>query len=154
MSVSEGAKAPDFEMPADGGGTVSLAGLRGRTVVLYFYPRDDTPGCTTEARAFRDAMPDFAGIDAAIVGVSRDSVARHDTFKSKYGLPFTLGSDKDGTVCAAYGTWVQKQMSGRSYMGVERATFLIDGSGVVRKLWRKVRVKGHAEAVLEAARAL
>ncbi|MDH3739048.1 MAG: thioredoxin-dependent thiol peroxidase [Alphaproteobacteria bacterium] len=154
MSVSEGDKAPAFSMTTDGGGSVSLKDLKGQTVVLYFYPKDNTPGCTKEACAFRDLMPDFSDIDAAIIGVSKDSVKRHDNFKAKYELPFTLASDDDGSVCEAFSTWVQKKLYGREYMGIERATFLIDGKGVVRKVWRKVKVNGHAEEVLESAKAL
>lgn len=154
MSLQIGDKAPAFSMPTDGGGEVSLAGLEGRPIVLYFYPRDDTPGCTTEACGFRDSMPDFSRIDAAIVGVSRDTVAKHDKFKAKYELPFTLGADETGAVTEAYGVWVEKSMYGRKSMGIERATFLIDGAGVIRGIWRKVKVKGHVEEVLAAARAL
>jgi peroxiredoxin Q/BCP len=154
MSVSEGDKAPAFAMATDGNGTVSLKDLKGQNVVLYFYPKDNTPGCTKEACAFRDLMPDFSGIDAAIIGVSKDSVKKHDNFKAKYELPFTLASDEDGSVCEAYGTWVQKKLYGREYMGIERATFLIDGKGVVRKIWRKVKVAGHAEDVLESVKSL
>lgn len=154
MSLQIGDKAPAFTMPADGGGEVSLAGLKGRPVILYFYPRDDTPGCTTEACGFRDAMPDFSKLDAAIVGVSRDTVAKHDKFKAKYELPFTLGADDTGSVTEAYGVWVEKSMYGRKSMGIERATFLIDGAGVIRGIWRKVKVKGHVEEVLAALRAL
>ena len=152
MPLAEGDKAPDFTMPTDGGGTVSLAGMKGGPVVLYFYPKDDTPGCTKEACAFRDAMPDFSAADARIVGVSKDSAAKHDRFKAKYDLPFTLASDTDGSVCEAYGVWVQKKLYGREYMGIERATFLIGADGRVKRIWRKVKVPGHAEAVLEAAR--
>ena len=154
MSVSEGDKAPSFAMATDGGGTVSLKDLKGQNVVLYFYPKDNTPGCTKEACAFRDLMPDFSGIDAAVIGVSKDSVKKHDNFKAKYELPFTLASDEDGSVCEAYGTWVQKKLYGREYMGIERATFLIDGTGVIRKVWHKVKVAGHAEDVLESAQSL
>ena len=154
MSPQIGDKAPAFTMPADGGGEVSLAGLKGRPVILYFYPRDDTPGCTTEACGFRDAMPDFSKLDAAIVGVSRDTVAKHDKFKAKYELPFTLGADDTGAVTEAYGVWVEKSMYGRKSMGIERATFLIDGAGVIRGIWRKVKVKGHVEEVLAALQAL
>ena len=154
MTLQIGDKAPDFTMPTDGGGQVSLAALKGRPVVLYFYPRDDTPGCTTEACGFRDAMPDFSGIDAAIVGVSRDTVAKHDKFKAKYELPFTLGADESGAVTEAYGVWVEKSMYGRKSMGIERATYLIDGAGVIRGVWRKVKVKGHVDEVLAAVRAL
>jgi peroxiredoxin Q/BCP len=149
-----GKKAPDFTLSADGGGTVKLSELRGRKVVLYFYPKDDTPGCTKEACGFRDALPDFSKIDAEILGVSKDSVARHDKFKAKYDLPFTLLSDEAGEVCEAYGTWVEKSMYGRKYMGIDRATFLIDETGTLRAEWRKVKVPGHVEEVLEAARGL
>lgn len=154
MSVNEGDKAPAFSMPTDGGGSVSLKDLKGRPVVLYFYPKDLTPGCTKEACAFRDLMPDFSKIDAEIIGVSKDSVKRHDNFKTKYELPFTLASDEDGSVCEAYGVWVEKSMYGRKYMGIERATFLIDAKGKVRNVWHKVKVAGHAEEVLEATKAL
>ena len=154
MSVSEGDKAPAFSMTTDGDGTISLKDLKGQTVILYFYPKDSTPGCTTEACAFRDLMPDFSGSGATIIGVSKDSVKRHDNFKAKYELPFTLASDEDGAVCEAYGTWVEKSMYGRKYMGIERSTFLIDKKGVVRKIWRKVKVAGHAEDVLENAKSL
>tara|TARA_R110002110_G_scaffold2756_1_gene13305 strand:- start:50480 stop:50944 length:465 start_codon:yes stop_codon:yes gene_type:complete len=154
MSVTEGGKAPAFSMPTDGGGTIALKDLKGRPVILYFYPKDSTPGCTTEACDFRDLTPDFSKIDAEIIGVSKDSVKRHDNFKAKYELPFTLASDEDGDVCERYGVWVEKNMYGRKFMGIERATFLIDAKGVVRKIWRKVKVKGHAEDVLEAVKAL
>lgn len=154
MSVKEGGKAPAFSMPTDGGGKIALKELKGRPVVLYFYPKDSTPGCTTEACDFRDLTPDFSKIDAAIVGVSKDSVKRHDNFKAKHELPFTLASDEDGDMCERYGVWVEKSMYGRKFMGIERATFLIDAKGVVRKIWRKVKVKGHAEEVLEAVKAL
>ena len=149
-----GDKAPNFKMPTDGGGEVSLKGLKGRKVVLYFYPKDDTPGCTKEACGFRDALPDFSKIDAEIIGVSKDSVAKHDKFKAKFELPFMLASDEDGSVCEAYGTWVEKSMYGRKYMGIDRATFLIDESGVVRGEWRKVKVPGHVDTVLKAAQDL
>ncbi|WP_193170011.1 thioredoxin-dependent thiol peroxidase [Nisaea nitritireducens] len=152
--VDVGDKAPEFSMATDGGGTVSLASLKGKKAVLYFYPKDDTPGCTKEACAFRDAMPDFSGVDAEIIGVSKDPVAKHDKFKAKYDLPFTLASDEESDVCEQFGVWVEKNMYGRKYMGIERATFLIDAEGVVRNVWRKVKVPGHAEAVLEAVKAL
>ena len=154
MSVELGDKAPDFTLPADGGGKVSLKDLRGKTVVLYFYPKDDTPGCTTEACAFRDSLPDFSKVKAAIIGVSRDGTASHEKFKKKFKLPFPLASDEDGKVCEAYGVWVEKSMYGRKYMGIERATFLIDEKGVVRAIWRKVKVGGHAEEVLAAVKGL
>jgi peroxiredoxin Q/BCP len=154
MSLKVGDKAPDFTLPSDGGGKVSLKALKGGAVVLYFYPKDDTSGCTAEACAFRDALPDFSKAKAAVIGISRDSVASHDKFKTKYELPFPLASDADGKVCEAYGTWVVKSMYGRKYMGIERATFLIDGKGVIRHIWRKVKVPGHAAEVLEAVAAL
>ncbi|MCY4309912.1 MAG: thioredoxin-dependent thiol peroxidase [Rhodospirillaceae bacterium] len=151
MTLAEGDQAPDFTMPTDGGGSVSLADLRGGQVVLYFYPKDDTSGCTKEACAFRDAMPDFSKVKARIIGVSKDTVAKHDKFKAKHDLPFTLASDEAGNVCEAYGVWVEKNMYGRKYMGIERATFLIGDDGTVKKIWRKVKVSGHADAVLAAA---
>ena len=154
MSVNEGDKAPEFSMPTDSGGTISLKDLKGRPVVLYFYPKDSTPGCTKEACAFRDLMPDFSKIDAEIIGVSKDSVKRHENFKANNELPFTLASDEDGDVCETYGVWAEKSMYGRKFMGIERATFLIDGKGRVRKVWRKVKVPGHAEEVLDVTRTL
>ena len=149
-----GDKAPNFKMPTDGDGAVSLADLKGKNVVLYFYPKDDTSGCTKEACGFRDNLPDFKKVKATVIGVSRDSAASHDKFKKKYELPFTLGSDADGKTSGAYGTWVEKSMYGRKYMGMERATFLIDGNGVIRGIWRKVKVPGHVEEVLKAVKAL
>jgi thioredoxin-dependent peroxiredoxin len=154
MSIEIGDKAPDFTLPTDGGGKVSLAKLRGRKVVLYFYPKDDTSGCTAEACGFRDAFPKFGKIDAEVIGISRDSVTSHDKFKKKHDLPFTLASDEKGEATERYGVWVEKSMYGRKYMGIERATFLVDEKGVVRGLWRKVKVPGHVEAVLAAAKAL
>jgi thioredoxin-dependent peroxiredoxin len=154
MSLKVGDKAPDFTLPSDGGGKVSLKALKGKAVVLYFYPKDDTSGCTAEACAFRDALPDFSKANAAVIGISRDSVASHDKFKTKYELPIPLASDADGKVCEAYGTWVEKFMYVRNYMGIESATFLIDGKAVIRHIWRKVKVPGHANEVLEAAAAL
>ena len=152
--VEIGKKAPAFKLPTDGGGSVALKDFKGQKLVLYFYPKDDTPGCTTEACGFRDAMPDFSKVDAVIIGVSKDSVARHDRFKAKHDLPFTLASDEDGKICEAYGTWIEKSLYGRRYMGIDRATFLIDEKGTVRGEWRKVKVKGHVDEVLEAAKAL
>ena len=153
MSLKVGDKAPDFTMPTDGGGKVSLKDLKGKKRVLYFYPKDDTPGCTTEACGFRDALPDFSKVKAAIVGISKDSAASHDKFKTKFKLPFPLASDEDGKVCEAYGTWVEKSMYGKTYMGIERSTFLIDETGVIRNIWRKVKADGHAAEVLAAAEA-
>lgn len=150
----EGRKAPDFTAPTDGGGTFKLSALRGKPVVLYFYPKDDTPGCTTEACGFRDAAPDFKKLKTQVVGISKDSVARHDKFKAKYELPFTLVSDEDGKICEKYGTWIEKSLYGRKYMGIDRATFLIDGDGVVRRVWRKVKVAGHVDGVQEALKTL
>jgi peroxiredoxin Q/BCP len=150
MTISPGDAAPDFTLPVDGGGTLTLSALRGRKVVLYFYPKDDTPGCTKEACAFRDAFPDFSRGSAEVIGVSRDSAERHDRFKAKYELPFRLASDEDGKVCEAYGVWGEKSLYGRKFFGIERTTFLIDGNGRVEKVWRKVKVDGHADAVLKA----
>ena len=152
--IEDGAKAPAFTMPTDGGGEISLAALQGKRVVLYFYPRDDTPGCTKEACAFRDLHPELQSLDAVVIGVSKDTAASHDKFKAKYELPFTLAADTDGTVCEAYGVWVEKNMYGRKSMGIERATFLIDETGTIRRIWRKVKVDGHAEAVKAAIAAL
>ncbi|KZD02670.1 thioredoxin-dependent thiol peroxidase [Oceanibaculum pacificum] len=154
MTVDVGDKAPDFSMPTDGGGSVSLSGLKGKKVVLYFYPKDDTPGCTKQACAFRDNLPDFSKIDATVIGVSRDPVAKHDKFKAKYELNFPIASDEDGKASDAYGTWVEKSMYGKKYMGMERTTFLIDGQGVIRNVWRKVKVDGHADEVLKAVQAI
>jgi thioredoxin-dependent peroxiredoxin len=154
ISLEVGDKAPGFSLPADGGGKVSLKELKGKKVVLYFYPKDDTAGCMAEACAFRDSLPDLSKVKGAIVGVSRDSVASHDKFKTKFNLTFPLASDESGRVCEAYGTWVEKSMYGKKYMGIERSTFLIDERGVIRAMWRKVKVPGHAEEVLKAAEAL
>ncbi len=154
MTLDIGDKAPDFTLPTDGNGTVSLAKLKGRKVVLYFYPKDDTSGCTAEACGFRDVFPNFRATDAVVIGVSKDGVASHDKFKKKYELPFTLASDKESDMCERYGVWVEKSMYGRKYMGIERATFLLDEKGVIRGAWRKVKVPGHVEAVLAALKAL
>ena len=154
MSIEAGDKAPDFTLPTDGGGSVTLSKLKGKKVVLYFYPKDDTSGCTAEACGFRDSFPNFRKIDAAVIGVSRDSVAAHDKFKKKYELPFTLASDTEGKVTERYGVWVEKSMYGRKYMGIERATFLIDEKGVVRNVWHKVKVPGHVDEVMKAVKAL
>ena len=150
----EGQKAPAFDMATDGDGRACLSAFAGKTVVLYFYPKADTPGCTTEGQDFSALIDDFAAANAVVIGVSRDPVKKLDRFKAKHDLKVILGSDEDGTVCDAYGTWVQKQLYGREYMGVERATFLIDGQGVIRQIWHKVKVKAHAMAVLETARAI
>ena len=154
MSVELGSKAPDFTLPTDGGGSVKLSELKGKKVVLYFYPKDDTSGCTAEACGFRDSFPDYTGADAVVVGISKDSIVSHEKFKQKHNLPFILASDAGNNVCEKYGTWVEKSMYGRKYMGIERCTFLLDREGVVRGVWHKVKVPGHVAEVLKAARAL
>ena len=146
--------APAFDLAADGGGNASLAALKGRKVVLYFYPRDDTPGCTTEAIAFTALQDDFAAAETTVIGVSKDSVASHAKFRAKHALGVGLGSDPDGTVIEAYGAWVEKSMYGKKYMGIDRSTVLIDRDGKVAAVWRKVKVPGHAAAVLKAAQDL
>ncbi|ODR99865.1 alkyl hydroperoxide reductase [Methyloceanibacter methanicus] len=154
MVLQVGDKAPSFTLPTDGGGEISLKDCKGEAVILYFYPKDDTSGCTAEACAFRDALPDFSKAKAKVIGVSKDPVKKHDKFKEKYDLTFPLASDEDGKICDAYGTWVEKSMYGRKYMGIERSTFLIDGKGVIRAIWRKVKVPGHVDEVLKAAQEL
>lgn len=151
--LSIGDKAPDFSLPADGEKTITLSGLKGKKVVLYFYPKDDTPGCTIEAKDFRDHLQDFTKAGAVVIGMSKDSVKSHEKFKEKYCLPFPLASDESGSTCEAYGVWVEKSMYGKTYMGIERATFLIDEKGVIRHIWRKVKVEGHMAEVLAAAQA-
>lgn len=151
--LKPGDPAPPFDLPTAGGGRVSLAGLKGKQVVLYFYPKDDTPGCTKEALNFTEKAKRFAAAGAEIIGVSRDSVAKHDKFAAKHGLKLTLASDEDGKICEAYGVWVEKKLYGRSFMGVERATFLIGPTGRLRRIWRKVKVPGHVDEVLAEAKA-
>jgi peroxiredoxin Q/BCP len=151
---SVGDIAPDFTLPRDGGGTVTLSALRPGKVVVYFYPKDDTPGCTTEAIDFTRLKDAFAAAGTTVIGVSKDSVASHDKFCRKHGLGLILASDEGGTVCEDWGVWVEKSMYGKKYFGVERATFLIDGNGRVAQAWPKVKVPGHADAVLAAAQAL
>ena len=146
-----GDKAPDSSAPTDGGETLKLSSLKGKNVILYFYPKDDTPGCTKEACGFRDTMEQLANANTVVLGVSRDSVKRHDNFKAKYDLNFRLVSDEDGAICEAYGVWVEKMNYGRTYMGIERSTYLIDAKGKINQVWRKVRVKNHVAAVAEAA---
>lgn len=153
-ALHPGSPAPDFDLPADGGGRARLKDYAGRTVVLYFYPKDDTSGCTKEAADFTDQAQAFAAAGAVVIGVSKDSVASHDKFKAKYGLKPVLASDVEGAMIESYGAWVKKSMYGRSYMGVDRSTFLIDGQGVIRRVWRKVKVAGHVAEVLEAVREL
>lgn len=150
--LSEGDLAPAFSLSLGGGGTVSLRDLAGKTVVLYFYPKDDTEGCTAEAIDFSTLKVDFAAVGATVVGVSPDSVKRHVNFAAKHKLSVDLASDPDLAAANAYGVWVEKSMYGRSYMGIERTTFLIGGDGRIARIWRKVRVRGHAAEVLEAAR--
>lgn len=152
--LKTGDLAPNFNMPTDGGASVELSALKGKNVVLYFYPKDDTPGCTTEAIDFSTLIADFDAANTVIIGVSKDTVAKHDKFKAKHELKVILGSDEDGNVLEAYGVWVLKKLYGREYMGIERATFLIDGDGKLAQIWRKVKVKGHAQAVLDAVHAL
>jgi thioredoxin-dependent peroxiredoxin len=152
MSLQPGDVAPDFDLPSDGGGRVRLADFKGRKLVLYFYPKDDTSGCTSEAQAFAAAAGDFKAAGVAVVGISKDSVKSHDKFKAKYDLNFALGSDTDGAVVERYGVWVEKSMYGRKYMGIERATCLIDAAGRISRVWRKVKVPGHAAEVLKVAR--
>ncbi|CAH1670220.1 peroxiredoxin [Chelatococcus asaccharovorans] len=154
MAVEAGSAAPAFELMTGASQRISLASLRGSKVVLYFYPKDDTSGCTREAIAFNALKADFAAADTAIVGVSADDVVSHDRFKAKHGLSLTLAADPEKSAIDAYGVWVEKSMYGRKYMGIERATFLIDETGKVAQVWRKVRVPGHAEEVLAAARSL
>ncbi|MGF1641708.1 MAG: thioredoxin-dependent thiol peroxidase [Rhodospirillales bacterium] len=154
MTLNIGDPLPDFRLPADGGSILSKADLRGRKVVLYFYPKDDTPGCTKEAQGFRDAATEFAAAGTTVIGVSKDSVASHDKFKAKHGLNFHLLSDQDGCLCESSGVWVEKSMYGKRYMGIERATVLAGADGTVRRVWRKVKVPGHVAEVLAAAQAL
>ena len=153
-TLAVGDKAPDFTLERDGAETIRLKDFKGQNLVLYFYPKDDTPGCTKEAIAFTQAKAAFDRAGTAVVGVSKDSLVAHDKFKAKHGLKVTLGSDPEGTACEDYGVWVEKSMYGRKYMGIERATFLIDGKGRIAEIWRKVKVPGHSEEVLAAAKAL
>ncbi|WP_439140170.1 peroxiredoxin [Roseicyclus sp.] len=152
--IEIGTQAPDFTLPRNGGETLTLSALRPKAVVLYFYPKDDTSGCTREAVDFTALADAFATAGAVVVGASKDSAAKHDKFVAKHTLGVALVSDEDSDLCERYGVWVEKSMYGKSYMGIERATFLIDGSGVVRAVWRKVKVPGHAAEVLDAVKAL
>ena len=149
-----GDAAPDFKLPTDGGGETALKDYKGQKLVLYFYPKDDTPGCTKEACAFKEALEEFNALNTAVIGISKCSVAKHDKFKAKYDLNFPLASDEDGDVCERYGRWVEKNMYGRKYMGIERATFLIDENGKIAQIWRKVKVKNHIPAVKDAVEGL
>ncbi|MEQ8936453.1 MAG: peroxiredoxin [Amphiplicatus sp.] len=152
--LEEGVMAPAFSLPTDGDGKISLKELAGKKLVLYFYPKDDTEGCTKEAVGFSEEIKAFQKAGAVVVGVSKDSVAKHDKFKDKHGLKVILGSDETGKTVEAYGVWGEKTLYGRKFMGIERSTFLIDAKGVIRKIWRKVRVPGHVAEVLEAVKAL
>jgi len=152
--VSEGDVAPGFALPRDGGGTVSLEAFKGKPVVLYFYPKDNTSGCTKEAVNFSELAEEFAAAGAEVIGVSPDPVKSHDKFKAKHELAITLVSDEEKEAIQAYGVWAEKKMYGKTYMGVERSTFLIDADGNIARAWRKVKVPGHAEAVLEAVKSL
>ena len=149
MTLEINDTAPDFTAPTDGGDSVTLSNLQGKNVVLYFYPKDDTPGCTKQACGFRDDLPEFEKLDAVILGVSKDSVAKHDKFKAKYDLPFQLISDEDGQICEAYGAWQEKSMYGRKYMGIQRSTFLIGKDGKIKVIWPKVKVKNHIQEIRE-----
>lgn len=150
MTVTVGHRAPQFALPADNDSIVSLADFKGKNVVLYFYPKDDTPGCTLEACGFQESLSSLQALNAVILGVSKDSTASHRKFKAKHNLTFQLLSDAEGEVCEAYGTWIEKSMYGKKYMGIDRATFLVDAEGVLRHIWRGVKVAGHIPAVLEA----
>lgn len=149
--LTPGDLIPDFNLPTNGGGTLSRADLKGQKAVIYFYPKDDTPGCTKEAIAFTENNKAFDAVGVKIIGVSKDTAAKHDKFIAKHDLGITLISDVDGKMIEDFGVWVEKSMYGKTYMGIERSTFLIDENGKVLQVWRKVRVKGHVEAVLEAA---
>jgi peroxiredoxin Q/BCP len=153
MTIDVGSKAPDFDLETDAG-RVSLAALKGKAVVLYFYPKDDTPGCTNEGKDFSALAPEFAKAGAVVIGCSKDSVKAHAKFRAKHELKVELASDPEGKTIEAYGAWVEKSLYGRQYMGIDRSTVVIDGSGVVRAIWRKVKVAGHAEAVLAAVKGL
>lgn len=148
MTLKIGDKAPSFNLPCDGNGKIKLSDLKGKKVILYFYPKDSTPGCTQEGLDFKELHTKFKRAGAVVLGASKDSVARHDNFKEKQGFPFNLLSDEQGTLCNDYGVWVKKKNYGREYMGIERATFLIDEKGKIAEIWRQVKVKGHGEEVL------
>ena len=150
--LHEGDKAPDVRLPLPDGSSTSVADHLGAPLVLYFYPKDDTPGCTTEAKAFTTLAAEFEAIGATVIGISKDPAKKHQKFIDKHELKVKLASDDDGAICEAYGTWIEKTLYGRNYMGIDRATFLIGKDGGIAKIWRKVKVAGHAEAVLEAAR--
>ena len=152
--VTEGKKAPDFMLPGDGAEKIKLSALKGHPVVVYFYPKDDTPGCTIEAKDFRDNLENFESANTVIIGMSKDTEAKHCKFIEKHSLNFTLASDENGSTCEDYGVWVEKNMYGKKYMGIQRATFLINAEGKIVQIWPKVKVAGHVGEVLEAAKAL
>ncbi|MEP2707898.1 MAG: thioredoxin-dependent thiol peroxidase [Roseibium sp.] len=149
-----GELAPDFDLESDGGRRISLGSLKGHPVVVYFYPKDNTPGCTKEAIAFTDQIDEFKKLGTTVIGISPDTAKKHDNFIAKHNLSVRLGADTDTKTSEAYGVWVEKSMYGKKYMGVERATFLVGADGKIVQIWRKVKVPGHAEIVLEAVRAL
>ena len=150
--IDKGMKAPDFSLPADGDTEVKLSKLKGQAVVIYFYPKDDTSGCTLEAKAFSEHLPAFKKLGAEVVGISPDSVKSHEKFRKKHELSITLAADEEKAAAKAYGVWVEKSMYGKKYMGIERSTFLIDKAGKIAKAWRKVKVPGHVEEVLAAVK--
>ena len=154
MELKSGDKAPNFALATDSGGRITRADLKGQPYVVYFYPKDDTSGCTKEAIGFSESRKKFETLGVSVIGVSKDSVASHDKFKAKHKLKITLGSDPDIETARTFGVWVEKSMYGRKYMGMDRATFLVDAKGVIREIWRKVKVPGHVEAVLAAAKTL
>lgn len=149
-----GSPAPDFDLPRDGGGNVSISALKGKPVVVYFYPKDDTSGCTTEALDFTSLTPEFEKLGATVIGISPDSVSKHEKFIKKHSLGIALAADEEQVAANAYGVWKEKSMYGKTYMGIERSTFLIDGDGKIARIWVKVKVAGHAQEVLEAVKAL
>jgi peroxiredoxin Q/BCP len=153
MTLRIGDKVPVFKGLIESG-AITHKDLLGSVSVLYFYPKDDTPGCTLEACAFRDTLPKFKKMNARVFGISKDSLPKHKKFADKYELPFTLISDEDGSICESFGTWMEKSMYGKKYMGIDRATFLVDEQGIIREIWRKVKVSGHVEAVLESVKSL
>ena len=148
--LNTGDKAPNFTLPTDGEGKITLSKLRGEKVIVYFYPKDDTPGCTKESCGFNDNLSKLNKLNVRVIGISKCSVQKHDKFKAKYDLKFPLASDENSDVCEQYGTWVEKNMYGKKYMGIERSTFLIDEKGKIAEIWRKVKVNGHVDAVIEA----
>jgi peroxiredoxin Q/BCP len=148
MTLQIGDKAPDFKMPADGNKMIGLSDYKGKNLILYFYPKDDTSGCTAQACAFTENLSQFNKLDVSVIGVSKDSVAKHNKFKEKYNLTFPLISDENSTMCEDYGVWLEKSMYGKKYMGIERTTFLIDGNGHIKHIWNKVKVPNHIEDII------